>query len=138
MNLSFGKNCFCFFSQNLITLFLLQILFFSNVCFCQQKQWTSLSDGMKKGGVVSDILKTPNGSIFVAGLFSQIQSTPANNIGMWDGSNWNSLQNGTNGEVYVLAFDSNSNQLYVGGSFSQAGSTPNTSNVSVNSNFKIT
>ena len=62
---------------------------------------------------------------------SQIESTPANNIGMWNGTNWNSLQNGTNGYVFSLAFDSNSNRLYVGGWFSQAGSTPNTSYIAM-------
>ena len=67
------------------------------------------------------------------GWFLQAGSNPnTSNIAMWDGTNWNSLQNGTNGyQVYALAFDSNSNQLYVGGSFSQAGSTPNTSNIAV-------
>ena len=96
--------------------------------------WNSLQSGVN-GPVFALAFDSNSNRLYVGGQFLQAGSTPnTNNIAMWDGKNWNSLQNGINGtnnQVNALTFDSNSNQLYVGGLFSQAGSTPNTNNIAM-------
>ena len=47
----------------------------------------------------------------------------------WDGSNWNPLNNGINGKINTIVFDSNANLIYVGGYFSEIDSINGTSNI---------
>ena len=70
-----------------------------------------------------------SGNLYVGGSFTTAGSTPVNYIAKWNPSSntWSSLNNGVSVGVSAtanaLAFDSSDN-LYVGGGFSNAGSTP--------------
>ena len=62
---------------------------------------------------------TYGNDLYVGGDFV-ISSLPNSNfIAKWDGSNWSTLDIGTNGTVYALS--SNGEDLYVGGNFTSAG-----------------
>lgn len=66
-------------------------------------------------------------NLIVAGQFTQIGSTPANNIAAWNGTSWTSLAQGVNGPVRALAV--HNGILYAGGQFSTAGTTSNVNNI---------
>lgn len=87
---------------------------------------TSLSSGSLGGGATTALAVAPNGDLYVGGQFTQAGGVPVSNIAKWDGSTWSSLRVGTaagvNRPVTALAF-SPTGQLYVGGSFTQAGFT---------------
>jgi trimeric autotransporter adhesin len=80
--------------------------------------WDSLKSGV--GGSVNALLYT-KGKLYVGGYFDQVDMTannaiPADNIALWDGSNWSAVGIGVYGMVNALTIDSN-NILYAGGSF---------------------
>ena len=61
----------------------------------------------------------PQGQVFVGGEFEYIGGAPYSRIAMWDGTNWNNLGAGVDGDVSALVI--RGDDLYVGGSFSNAG-----------------
>ncbi len=71
-----------------------------------------------------------NGNLYVGGHFSHAGGVPANNIARWDGTSWHALGSGVRflGGGYdpsrVQALAAIGNDLYVGGSFSDAGGVP--------------
>lgn len=68
-----------------------------------------------------------NGSLFAAGLFSEIGGTAASAIARWDGANWRALGSGlTGGEPWPQVLLPYNGSLYVGGWFNNAG--PHSSN----------
>ena len=84
--------------------------------------WSKLgTTGVSGGGArVEAIVIGPDGSVYIAGSFTAVNSVSASNIAKWDGTSWSALGSGTNGTVYALAFDKFGN-LYVGGGFTTAG-----------------
>ncbi len=56
------------------------------------------------------------GRLYIGGEFNKIGDLVCNNIAMWDGTKWFSLEKGITGQVLTLTIDS-SNNLYVGGGF---------------------
>jgi len=83
-------------------------------------------------GVAADVLAVfDDGSgpaLFVGGSFQLAGGQVAHNIARWDGTSWSALASGTNGNVAALLGDSGTitsdNALFVGGSFTEAGSLP--------------
>jgi hypothetical protein len=72
--------------------------------------WNALGSG--PGSAVNCLVYGPDGN-----LYAGINAAPG--VKVWDGSTWATYQGGVNGAVHALLwFD---NQLYVGGSFTQAG-----------------
>jgi hypothetical protein len=67
------------------------------------------------------------GRLYIGGNFNKIGNLVCNNIAMYDGNKWNSLENGLNSEVLSLCIDL-SNNLFVGGSFSGTD-TVNSTNI---------
>ena len=60
------------------------------------------------------------GSLYAGGCFSNPGDNAAiQNIARWDGSQWNALSDGLNGEVHAFATDGTN--LFVGGQFTDAG-----------------
>lgn len=57
--------------------------------------------------------------VFVTGSFPLAGGDSVHNIARWDGSQWNGLGSGLNSNAYALAVEEN--RLYVGGSFTEAG-----------------
>jgi len=79
-------------------------------------------DSGSAGGNYVRCLDTVNGNLYAGGLFSSMNLVSANNIAMWNGSNWTPLGIGTNGEVLSMAYYAG--ELYVGGKFTLAGGVP--------------
>ena len=85
-------------------------------------QWEALGGGVN--GVVYALAVDSQDNLYVGGSFSIADvggsEITANNIALWNGSNWGNLgaTTGLNGVVWTLALDTN-NRLYVGGGFSQ-------------------
>ena len=65
----------------------------------------------------------PDGSLYAGGHFANAGGVAASKIARWDGTQWQALGNGTNGDVLALAFGPDGS-LYAGGSFTSAGSVP--------------
>lgn len=69
-----------------------------------------------------------DGSICIVGSFTSVGSTSASNIVRWDGTAWDTLGGGCNGEVVDAVLDQDF--LYATGTFTSAGST-SASNIAV-------
>ncbi|MDO7875411.1 T9SS type A sorting domain-containing protein [Hymenobacter sp. ASUV-10] len=70
------------------------------------------------------VLLPVGGEVYVGGKFTTVGNVVAHNLARWDGTAWHAvgtgLANGVGGEVLALARAANGD-VYVGGSFSQAG-----------------
>ncbi len=62
------------------------------------------------------------GRLYIGGSFNKIGNLVCNNVAMWDGKKWSSLNNGLNSQVTCLGIDSENN-LFVGGSFEGSGNS---------------
>ncbi len=86
-------------------------------------EWSNI--GNITGGVVLALAATEEGILYVGGNFSGAGGVSANYIAKWDSNTgeWSTVgsgsQNGTNGNVNAIAV--NGGEVYVGGTFSQAG-----------------
>ena len=79
-----------------------------------------ITPGSYIGGLVRDIeADTINNLLYIGGWFSEIYGIPANNVAVWDGTNWNYLSTGITG--FVTEITVYNNNLYAAGSFNQAG-----------------
>ena len=94
--------------------------------------WQALGQGATESmfintvGQIRAMAFDNNGRIYVGGRIGSVGGMPVNNIAMWDGTKWNALGSGTEGngglddgsvEAMVLV----GNDLYVGGNFTKAG-----------------
>lgn len=87
----------------------------NNIARWDGSNWYPLGTGTNNP--VNALAWTGTG-LYVGGAFT----SPANGIAYWDGSNWSALSSGvSNGYVFSLAWDNNTNNLYVGGTFTIAG-----------------
>lgn len=91
--------------------------------------WSTLGSGMNGG--INALAVDKNGTLYAGGTFTQTGALVVNRIAKWDGSNWSALAGGVSGysgkycacdvsAVAALGVDANNN-LYVGGTFRQAG-----------------
>ena len=99
---------------------------------------SNLSQGVN-GSVSSIVLDSTRSMLYVGGTFSSVNDSVntggllSNNIAIWDifNSVWNlfgtSSSNGVNGAVSTISLDSAHNMLYVGGAFTRANDSFNTS-----------
>lgn len=71
------------------------------------------------GTGVNAIAVDSQGNVYIGGNFEIAGNQNADNLAMWDGSNWHPVGQGVNNTVYSLAIDASDN-LYVGGIFTQA------------------
>jgi glucose/arabinose dehydrogenase len=62
--------------------------------------------------------------VFAGGFFSNASGMAASNLARWDGTRWSAIGGGTDGPVRALAVGA-TGLLFVGGSFSRAGSVAN-------------
>ena len=88
--------------------------------------WISIGNiplGASQG--VVDVMKSYNGSLYVAGNFNSINGVVVSNIARWNGSTWSALGLGITGGSFpiVSAMEVYNNVLYVGGDFAMAGSS---------------
>jgi trimeric autotransporter adhesin len=92
------------------------ILLFSITSLSAQV-WTPLGTGIN--GIVN-ASEMYRGELYVGGLFTMADGSPAANIARWDGNQWHALLGGVNNTVYAMAVYHN--KLIVGGTFTQADS----------------
>jgi hypothetical protein len=85
--------------------------------------WSALGTGAN--AQVTNVIETPDGSLYAAGDFTSIGGVAANYIARWNGSSWAALGTGTNASVRALAVGPDGS-LYVGGNFTSAGGVANT------------
>ena len=69
------------------------------------------------------------GNVYVGGEFTNV----GNRIAMWDGSTWNTLDDGLNGPCYALGImrpinNNNNDIIFVGGGFTSVGALPLSAN----------
>ncbi|GAB3869272.1 hypothetical protein GCM10028824_15940 [Hymenobacter segetis] len=90
----------------------------------------ALGSGIANGinGSVYALAVAANGDVYAGGKFTQAGGVSANNIARWNGTAWAALGTGTSTGIYpswvnALAVAANGD-VYVGGNFTQAGSTP--------------
>lgn len=83
--------------------------------------WFDVGGGVSVSSGSSAVyaLAVRNNELIVGGNFTMAGSTPANNIAIWNGSQWTTLGDGLNGEVRTILV--NGNDIYVGGHFTTAG-----------------
>ena len=86
---------------------------------------TPISPGVKRASYdaspyVYAMAVDSSGDLYIGGVFDSAGSIEAKNIAQWDGSTWQSLGDGLNGQIRALAIDRRGN-LYAGGSFDSAG-----------------
>lgn len=107
--------------NSMISILLLFIFFNSgNTQSNPDDNWTAFGGTCGSNGLILTCkIDTSTGHIYVAGTFSIIGGIVANNIAKWDGTQWNSLGSGTNGQVRDMIFKDG--ELIVIGSFTQAG-----------------
>lgn len=82
--------------------------------------WPAGAGTAGTNGSVAALIELLNGHIVVGGTFSQVGSTPAQNIAIWNGTTWAALGAGVSGPVRSLALRRDGT-LVVGGSFAMAG-----------------
>ncbi|MBU1617286.1 MAG: hypothetical protein KKF06_05915 [Candidatus Margulisbacteria bacterium] len=85
-------------------------------------RWEPLGKGLS--GVVNALARDSSGNIYAGGNFTTAHNSDGDvsvsNLARWNGTVWQDVGGGVNGEIYALAFDS-AGMLYVGGSFTSAG-----------------
>lgn len=89
--------------------------------------WTHLDLGMTGRGqnyaLVRDLQFDSLNNLYVCGSFDSAGSVHANNVAIWDGSSWSTLNQGLNKSVNGMAFDEQG-RLWFGGLFTTAGGKP--------------
>ncbi|HEU5396759.1 MAG TPA: hypothetical protein VFV81_06305, partial [Verrucomicrobiae bacterium] len=84
--------------------------------------WWPLAGGNPNS--LAACIKIVGTNFFVGGAFTTNGGVTVNGLARWDGSGWHALGSGVAGGTpgtYVLAMESDGTNLYVGGSFTQAG-----------------
>jgi len=92
----------------------------ANVARFDGATWSSLGNGVN--GTVSAIA-VANGAAYVGGSFTSASGVSVSRIAKWDGSTWSALGSGLSGSsssATVAAIVLNGNDVYAGGSFTNA------------------
>lgn len=88
--------------------------------------WTPVGSGSANGvnGYQTAALLTDGTRLFVGGPFTLAGGAPANDVAIWDGSNWSAMGSGSGDGLsrLVQAVAAVGGDTYVGGYFAQAGS----------------
>jgi trimeric autotransporter adhesin len=93
-------------------------------------QWDSGQGWLPLGSGVNNTvaaIAVSGGNLYAGGSFTNASGVTANRIAMWNGSSWSSLGTGTanglgNGSVSAILVDGS--DVYVGGTFTNAGGAP--------------
>lgn len=84
--------------------------------------WAKLgSDFKSDGSPVLWSLTVHAGQLYVGGNFTNAGGATARNLARWDGTQWNPVGAGTDGEVRAMSSDGTN--LFVGGDFANVGTT---------------
>jgi hypothetical protein len=98
-------------------------LYVGNIARWDGITWNEMNGGVSGPGfnqiAVVNALAVSGNNLIVGGDFKYAGTTPANNIAIWDGSQWSALGEGLNGPVKTIFVSGN--DIYVGGQFTDAG-----------------
>lgn len=86
-------------------------------------QWQPGAPVSGIGGTVLAVVQLPGGDLVFGGSFTHVQSTLANNLVGYDGTNWHAIGGGTDGTVTAAVVMQNGD-LVVAGTFLAAGGVP--------------
>lgn len=86
-----------------------------------QVYWFDGVSGYPLSGVVFSLSSSPAG-VIAGGIFTSVGNTPANNIGLWDGTNWHAIGGVTDGAVYRIVGEGTNH--FIAGIFSTIGGIP--------------
>ena len=88
--------------------------------------WNALGSGISGSynnlSLSPHAIKATSDGVYIAGAFVNAGGVTVNNIGLWDGNNWNAMGYGTDGSV--LGLDAIGSTLYVGGSYTNGFDFP--------------
>lgn len=90
----------------------------SNIAVWDGRNWDTMAGGTDRA--VRNVVRAPNGDIYIAGEFTTAGGVQARGIARWDGTSWHALGLGVNNHVMAIAFKGG--LIYAGGIFSMAGS----------------
>ncbi len=100
-----------------------------DVAIWNGSSWSGCGSGIHEGSGIAiriEGMTTYQGDLIVGGMFSDAGDIAASNIAKWDGSSWSPLGGGVDeglfGITFVTALQVYEGKLYVGGSFTEAGS----------------
>jgi len=98
-----------------------------NIARWDGSTWSALGTGTGANAPVQAVAVAPNGDLYIGGDFTSVDGVSVSSVARWDGSTWSDVGGGVqysdpsaSPNVLSLAFDASGN-LYVGGSFDQAG-----------------
>ena len=101
----------------------------NNIAVWNGSSWSTLAGGVSspygvKGGYSGNVesLVVSGTNLYVGGEFTSAGGVPANNIAVWNGASWSTVDGGVNGSVGAMLL--NGTNLYVGGGFTDAGDVP--------------
>jgi hypothetical protein len=94
----------------------------NNIALWNGSSWSALGSGVNNVFA----LAASGNNLYVGGNFTDAGGVAANNIAVWNGSSWSALGSGVSGVTgiknrYVTALAVSGNNVYVGGSFTNAG-----------------
>ena len=100
-------------------------IYANNIAAFDGSVWHSIGTGLTGTDAVVNAMVEYNGDLIVAGSFDMAGSVEANNIAKWNSwtGGWEPLGSGVRGEYYpgVYALYVFNDELYAGGSFTEAG-----------------
>ncbi|MBC8074562.1 MAG: hypothetical protein H7Y32_00675, partial [Chloroflexales bacterium] len=97
----------------------------SNIAFWDGARWRGTGLGLEDGSTAFlggdgyAVAVNDAGQVFVGGDFEELGGLPFSRIAMWDGSAWQDLGGGVDGDVSALLI--RGDELYVAGGFSTVG-----------------
>jgi hypothetical protein len=98
-------------------------LYVGNIARWDGTTWNELQGGVSGAGFsqIATVfaLAVSGNNLIVGGDFEYAGTTPANNIAIWDGSQWSELGGGIEGTVRAILVEGN--DIYVGGQFTMVG-----------------
>ncbi len=117
---TFGTHMppFLFFKNHMMNKLRILSLYLCYTSYAQQL--LPMGEGIKCQGLINSLcVDSLSGKIYAGGYFDAMNELKADNIAVWNGLSWDSLQSGVQGAVYHLQCDNGT--LYCSGNFTIDG-----------------
>lgn len=101
----------------------------ANIARWNGSDWSGLGDGTGGGSPYVSAIAISGSNIYISGLFDTVTDAggvhPAGHVAMWNGSSWNMLAGGMQGNFAVGALAVGDDGIYAGGNFTELTEGPN-------------